>query len=265
MSPSKFLDDLRIAECRKAAINLLKRYHIESPDAIDVETIGWHTGKLKVKTGGIQGAEGRLMAAANCGGVIRVADMKNLGRWRFTVAHEIGHFMLHQSSIIDRTTLRKDFTVWTKAAEESEANYFAAELLMPAFMFRPHCSGEPGIKRIDALAELFGTSLLSTAFQYCAYSEEPVALVISDGWDIKSFLPFRERWPRIRFGQIHKHSAAGERLMGKSFDSGQMVRTPAYAWLEGFDFQPEKDIMEDSIYLDYYDRTITLLWIDEPL
>jgi len=66
-------------------------------------------------------------------------------------------------------------------------------------------------------------------------------------------------------GEVYKHSAAGERLAGKSGDTGRMVRTPAYAWFEGFDYKPDTDIMEDSRYLDYYDRTITLLWHDEDL
>ena len=181
------------------------------------------------------------------------------------MAHEIGHFVLHQRGPIDRTTLRKDFTVWTKASEEAEANYFAAELLMPQQMFQPACSKAPSILLLESLAATFNTSLLATAFQYWEYTAEPVALVLSNGWDMQSFRPFRTGWPRIRFGEIHEHSAAGERLAGKSADSGRMVRTPAYAWLEGFDYKPDTDIMEDSLYLDYYDRTVTLLWIDEPL
>jgi hypothetical protein len=262
---SEFLNDLRITECRRSARDVLKRFHIESPNAIDLETIAWHVGRLRVKSGGLSGAEGRLVATAGHGGVIRAVLTNNEGRWRFTVAHEIGHYVLHQHGTIDRTTRKKDFTVWTRASEEAEANYFAAELLMPEEMFQPACVGVPSIKLLDSLSGTFRTSLLATAFQYWEYTREPVALVLSDGWQMQSFRPFKEGWPRIRFGEIHKHSAAGERLAGKSGDSGKMVRTPAYAWLEGFDYKPDTNIKEDSLYLDYYDRTITLLWIDEPL
>ena len=262
---SGLLNDLRIAECRKAARNVLQRFSIETPEAIDLDTIAWHLGKLRVESGGLSGAEGRLVATAENGGVIRVADSKNLGRRRFTVAHEIGHFVLHQKSTIDRTTLRKDFTVWTKASEEAEANHFAAELLMPQPMFQSKCVGVPSIKLLESLASTLSTSLLATAFQYWEYTFEPVALVLSNGWDMQSFRPFKEGWPRIRFGGVHEDSAAGERLAGKSPDSGRMVRTPAYAWLEGFDYKPNTDIMEDSLHLEYYDRTVTLLWIDDPL
>lgn len=261
----RYLNELRIAECRMAARNLLQRFHIETPDAIDLETIAWYLGHLRVKSGGLSGAEGRLVATAENGGVIRTSESNNLGRRRFTIAHEIGHFVLHQQQTIDRTTFRKDFTVWTEASEESEANYFAAELLMPQSMFQEMCAGVPSIQLLETLASAFNTSLIATAFQYWEYTNEPVALVLSSGWEMQSFRPFKEGWPRIRFGDVHEDSAAGERLAGRSLDSGQMVRTPAYAWLEGFDHKLNTDIMEDSVYLEYYDRTVTLLWIDDPL
>lgn len=268
----RFLSDVRIAECRRAARDLLSRFHVESPDAIDLESIAWLAGKLKVKVGGLSGSEGRLVATSGRGGVIRVGSNANMGRYRFTVAHEIGHYLLHsrnvgtQSSVIDRAVMKEHFTVWNRATEEAEANYFAAELLMPEFLFRSACRGNrPSLSHLDSLATTFSTSLLATAFQYWEYTNEPIALVLSKGWEMQSFRPFKDGWPRIKFGEIHKHSAAGERLAGKAGDSGRMVRTPAYAWLEGFDYKPDKDIMEDSRYLDYYDRTVTLLWVDDDL
>ena len=54
-----------------------------------------------------------------------------------------------------------------------------------------------------------------------------------------------------------------KQLAGIRGDSGRMVLTPAYAWLEGFTNSSNKDIKEDSIYLDYYDCTVTLLWWDD--
>lgn len=265
-SGGRFLSDLRIAECRFAARQVLKRFHVEAPDAIDLETVAWHVGRLMVKTGGLSGAEGRLVATSTRGGVIRAAGNPDRGRFRFTVAHEIGHFVLHPREFTDNVDGVESFTVWNDATEETEANYFAAELLMPEFLFRPACRGlRPAISHLDLLATTFRTSLLATAFQYWEYSAEPVAVVLSKGWKMHCFRPFKDGWPRIRFGQVSEDSAAGERLAGKAADSAGMVPTPAYAWLEGFDGRPEKDVMEDSVYLERYDRTITLLWIDEPL
>lgn len=262
---SRYLSELRVGQIRRAAIDLLNRYHVASPEAIDLETLAWLKGRLRIRVGGLEGADGRLVATDDDGGVIRVASRQNLGRYRFTVAHELGHYVLHRQGVLDKVTTRRDMTIWNDASEEAEANCFAAELLMPEFMFESRCVGEPSISLLDDLATTFRTSVLATAFQYCEYTREPVALVLSEGWQMKSFRPFKEGCPRIRYGEIHRDSAAGERLQGKSADSGGMVRSPAYAWLEGFDERPEKDIMEDSRYLEYYDKTLTLLWQNEPL
>ena len=65
-----------------------------------------------------------------------------LGRRRFTAAHELGHFLLHQDRMSagrwigdTKETIREadDSDI---AAMEREANQFAAELLMPAHMCR---------------------------------------------------------------------------------------------------------------------------------
>ncbi len=71
--------------------------------------------------------------------------------------------------------------------------------------------------------------------------------------------------PRIRFGEVSPDSAAGERLAEHDRDSRRMVRVPASAWLEGFDNRPEIDIWEDSRFIEYYNLTLTILWIDESL
>jgi hypothetical protein len=57
-----------------------------------------------------------------------------------------------------------------------------------------------------------------------------------------------------RNSQLSRDSAAGERLDGKAFDSNGMVAIGAYAWLSDYEYDKNRDIMEDSRY-----RTITLL------
>jgi Zn-dependent peptidase ImmA (M78 family) len=60
-------------------------------------------------------------------------------RRRFTLAHEIGHFCMHratnQTTFIDtKATMNRSESYWNRF--ESEANNFAAELLMPADLIR---------------------------------------------------------------------------------------------------------------------------------
>lgn len=60
-------------------------------------------------------------------------------RRRFTLAHEIGHFCMHrasnQTTFVDtKATMNRSESFWNRF--ESEANTFAAELLMPADLIR---------------------------------------------------------------------------------------------------------------------------------
>jgi Zn-dependent peptidase ImmA (M78 family) len=60
-------------------------------------------------------------------------------RQRFTIAHELGHFLLHQSDPlhVDRAVhakFRNELSKQGTDLDEIEANLFAAELLMPRMM-----------------------------------------------------------------------------------------------------------------------------------
>ena len=251
-------------KCRLMARNLLARTFVAKPNDINVEALAFEAGRLCIEEGGLHGADGRLVADGQNGGKIRVRSGMPLTRYRFTVAHEIGHCCLHAGGFIDRTDSGKTFGIWNDASEEAEANVFAGELLLPNDLFIPRFRGKaPCIQLLESIAEEFQTSRLATAVQYIHYTKEVVALVISKGWEIEWSRKTKEFYPAIRTGRISNDSAAGERLAAVRGDSGKMVLTPAYAWLEGYDGNPDKDIKEDSIYLDYYDRTITLLWWDD--
>lgn len=56
-------------------------------------------------------------------------------RYRFTVAHEIGHYCLHLTSSAEKEFIDREFTLFRKSfalgKQEREANQFAAELLIP--------------------------------------------------------------------------------------------------------------------------------------
>ena len=67
---------------------------------------------------------------------IGVNNAHSLGRRRFTIAHEFGHFLLHAgiSDHIDRdyrVNFRAKESTQGSNVDEIEANFFAANLLMP--------------------------------------------------------------------------------------------------------------------------------------
>ena len=74
--------------------------------------------------------------------VIGVNSLHHPNRQRFTIAHEIGHLLLHKGKEIhvDQTVLsmnlRDDVSSKAVDRDEIEANRFAAELMMPTHFLR---------------------------------------------------------------------------------------------------------------------------------
>lgn len=112
----------------------------------------------------------------------RIAFSSNQGeqRKRFTIAHELGHFLLHKESDgSDTVFVDKDFIVKYRSnklyseselRQEQEANAFAASLLMPKeFIFdelnkeRNKSLGESEL--INELASVFEVSIPAMTFR----------------------------------------------------------------------------------------------------
>lgn len=87
-------------------------------------------------------------------------------RQRFTIAHEIGHYLLHRP---DGIHIDKGFSVAFRnlksssgeEKQEIEANQFAAELLMPASLVEQKIPNKLSItdQDIESLAKFFDVSL----------------------------------------------------------------------------------------------------------
>lgn len=82
--------------------------------------------------------------------VITVNEADALVRQRFTLAHELGHLLLHP----ERIALRDHG--FSGDAREVEANRFAADILMPLWMLDE--AAEAYGARVDVLASVFQVS-----------------------------------------------------------------------------------------------------------
>lgn len=95
--------------------------------------------------------------------VAGVNSFHHVNRKRFTIAHEIAHFLLHsdgQTEFRDRTFARR---ANDPSHMEREADQFAADLLMPANDVRKKISS--GITSLSALAAQFGVSALAMKYR----------------------------------------------------------------------------------------------------
>ena len=89
--------------------------------------------------------------------VIGVNKSQHPNRQRFTIAHELGHYMLHEGETVHLDHTRSAVTINLRDSasstgendEEREANLFAAELLMPSKFLERDLRG----KDLDLLGE----------------------------------------------------------------------------------------------------------------
>jgi Zn-dependent peptidase ImmA (M78 family) len=103
---------------------------------VNVEAIAFSQGIEVRKTPAEDDLCGFLLKQPNGNAVIGVNAHHHPNRQRFTIGHEIGHFVLHQ---YDQVHVDKKFVLKLRNSdsgkgedkEEVEANRFAAELLMP--------------------------------------------------------------------------------------------------------------------------------------
>jgi Zn-dependent peptidase ImmA (M78 family) len=100
-------------------------------------------------------------------------------RARFTIAHEIGHLVLHRGRDVHvdssfRVNLRDPRSATAEDVEEIEANAFAANLLMPAAWLRApladHSIDAADGSETEALAERFQVSLQALIVRLTALS-----------------------------------------------------------------------------------------------
>jgi len=96
----------------------------------------------------------------------------NLGRKRFTIAHELGHYILHSDKplFIDKTPkvmFRNSASSSGEQLQEREANHFAAALLMPIKLIKEEIDNAPEnvTNPIEYLAKKFKVSEQAMTFR----------------------------------------------------------------------------------------------------
>ena len=125
---------------RTEAQALLVALDIVSPDEIDLELIAAYYNVM-VRRRALSNCEGHMIRRGRSGVVVIADRAFESWKWRFVLAHELGHFLLHEE--LDQFFLMTECTseahaMWYRTSgHEAQANAFASELLMPAMFLAP--------------------------------------------------------------------------------------------------------------------------------
>lgn len=123
----------RYAKIARMVATLLEQ-NGEGGPPVHVERIVKRFG-LEIRAGDLKDVSGLIVRSGQTA-TIGVNSTQSRVRQRFTIAHEFGHFLLHEGLThhVDRdyrVNYRSDESSKAINVEEIEANFFAASLLMP--------------------------------------------------------------------------------------------------------------------------------------
>lgn len=147
-----------------------------------------------------QGFEGGLITDdLKSSGIILFNKGSSPKRQRFTIAHELGHFLMPSHvpnkggqflcSLEDMYSLARDETE-RRLRMEAEANRFASLILLPPPMFRRDVatSRDPDLQHIVRLSNRYEVSKEATGRAYITFRNEAAALiVVKDGFVLRFY------------------------------------------------------------------------------
>lgn len=222
----------------------------------------------------LDGCEGALVDGRRRGkgwGIAYSDAIRHPGRRRFTVAHELGHFLVHRHLAPDGgfRCRPEDMATWDheRSPQEAEANHFAARLLMPLDDFRRQAPPQAklSLAELGRLAEQrYGVSLTACILQWLGITERRAVLVVSrDGYVLsaKSSGPaFRSGvFFRTRSGDPIEVPAASPVAIGAADVPEEGVRHPVGVWFH------DHAVVEEAIVSGRYDLGLSLLHLESSM
>lgn len=247
-----------------AAEQLLLSLGIDAPRQIDVEAIAWHTG-AEVRYAPLESCEARIIGYGNRA-IITVDSHSSPARRRFSVGHELGHWRWHRG----RSSMCRSDEIGNQrlgaSNPERVADNYAADLLMPAFLFAPIANRDPRVtfEAIDEIREEFATSRTATAIRMVDYGPTPALLVCHSQGGRKWFhrspaIP--DRWfPRA---EIDAESSAMDVLFGSS-DRTRIQLIGADAWFDRYDAD-RYEVLEQTVRTTDGDTLSLIILRDEEM
>lgn len=243
------------------AETLIKAIGITDPQEIDLEAIAYYCG-AKVRYRELSGCQASIVGTDQQA-IITIDSRSQLERQRFSIGHELGHWMLDRGrKNIGKWCQKKDIGAqWSfRTDPEARANAFAADLLMPEYLFSPLAKKKPIIfETVRTISSLFRTSLTATAIRLVKLGSYPAMLVcyskakrewFVSGPDVPSdFYPHRV---------LDRESEAFDIVHGTKGDMCEPTETPADVWIDKKNAS-DYDLIEHSVKISD-DLVLAILW-----
>lgn len=213
---------------------LLWGHGVRKPEHIDLEAIASASGAHVIYRR-LDGCAARLVAAGERA-VISVAMDDNLGRRRFSLGHELAHWM-HDAK---RTSFKCSSTdIGPQNAEaksiEADANSYASQLILPDYLVWPWVEDrKPSLDLANAMGSAFQASLTASALKLLQRANVPVAITCHDQRRLKWSRRSRYFSPDFYIlKELHQDTIAFEMAFGTGKGLSRPKRESASRWISG--------------------------------
>lgn len=258
---NRTMTDLYSRKAKLEACKVIERFGIIRPEDIRLKDIAVALGVENVVEGPLEGAAASLVTLGEQT-IIRISDRDtNTGRKRFSIAHELGHFVLGHGHTLQKICSNHDLHTWYGGGEEAQANTFAAELLLPSKFVEPFCDIDASGISFDLIRKLatdFRVSLTAAAIRFVELCPEPCAVVFSKQ-NKTSWSYTNDEWkPYIeRDVPLDRYTVAYDLHHGEEMED-LPVEVETSAWV---DWQSPDTIMEHSVGFPGLGFVLSLLWM----
>jgi Zn-dependent peptidase ImmA (M78 family) len=235
-----------------------------SDERIDLNALAADRG-VEVECAPVKGFEGVAMVKYGFAAIILQEDQPPR-RQRFTLAHELGHVFLprHWRALEDVGPFYDGDVVEANGRSdyEREANEFAAELLAPKRLIRPHLQrGALDVSKASVIAEQFDMSLTAAGLRVVQAVDQPVAMLLFQADRLKWWAKtdsFPYGIPGIGTGPPPGTVAADLRAGGAG--TPDAVEADPLAWLPERTYGGYPPLQESAVRLGSMDQTLVILW-----
>jgi len=239
---------------------ILSDLGIREPKDLDIEAIALHCGAL-IQYKPLSGCEARIMGLDDSA-IITINANSSPERKRFSGGHELGHWMRDRGIAAFQCNEQMFVREWSEDNPEKRANRFAADLLLPAKMFRPLSKDLPiTFATVEKLATIFTMSISATAIRLVEYGSYPAMLICNSAtgrqWYVASSTVNGKLWPLDRPGQSTQAAAL---LQGRNPGLGPQDRR-ADQWIKNF--RADQYWVKEDSQLWTNQSVLSLIWWED--
>lgn len=197
---------------------------------------------------------------------------------RFTIAHELGHFLLHDKLDLEIHNENSNTLNWFKSTEQQakkglqewEANDFASELLMPEKAFKEFIKNKtfsPDL--IKEIALHFKTSLTSVAYRLVLLNIYPLFIVSIHNGKVSYWKISENFWIKVK--DVTKlappKNSVAQEYIESNYDFIYMESEKAQlisksVWFELRPYEEDSTFYEYCIPTKQYKSIISIIWED---